>query len=187
MAVTDTQTQRVATITALVEKAQTPSFGRTALMKCLYLLQTIKGVPLDYDFQLYTYGPFDSDVLTDLGVAERLGAVKSELFQFSGGYGYELHTDQNAQEATKSAAEFLARYDRSLDEVISEFGRRPASDLEMVSTVVFVERAAQAQKKRLSLKELVKRVNDIKPHLNARAIQEEAKRLSDEGLISVSA
>ena len=44
--------------------------GRTAIMKLAYLLQTVKCLPLGYDFRLHTYGSFESDVLNDLGSAE---------------------------------------------------------------------------------------------------------------------
>src|SRR6516164_9081486 len=82
--------QRIAVVSDLVGKAPA-GFGRTALMKCLYFLQTVRHVPLGYHFRLYTYGPFDSDVLSDLSLAERFGLVESKLSQFSGGYRYELH------------------------------------------------------------------------------------------------
>ena len=35
-------------------------------MKCLNFFQTVRRVPLRYHFGLYTYGPLDSDVLSDL-------------------------------------------------------------------------------------------------------------------------
>ena len=43
--------------------------GRTALMKFVYFLKELKGVPFDYRFTLHTYGPFDSRVLDDLSYA----------------------------------------------------------------------------------------------------------------------
>jgi len=64
--------------------------GRTALMKLAFLLQTVRGVPLGYNFRLYTYGPYDGDVLDDLGQAEAMKAVESSLVAYSGGYGYEF-------------------------------------------------------------------------------------------------
>jgi hypothetical protein len=63
---------RLGVLAALV--AQAPGkLGRTALMKMAYFLQTIKGVSLGYDFRMYTYGPFDQDVLDDLSTARGLG------------------------------------------------------------------------------------------------------------------
>ena len=59
---TDLHDNRIGTIARLAEKAP-PNFGRTALMKFCYFLQSLRGVPLSYRFTLYSYGPFDSDVL----------------------------------------------------------------------------------------------------------------------------
>ena len=55
-------------------RAKSPTLGRTAIMKLCFFLQESKGVPLGYHFSLYSYGPFDSDVLSDLGTAVRLKA-----------------------------------------------------------------------------------------------------------------
>src|SRR3972149_3482778 len=68
---------RLALITALVKEM--PGLGRTAIMKLPFFLVVLRNVPLDYDLRLYTYGPFDSNVLDDLSYAESLEAVKSEL------------------------------------------------------------------------------------------------------------
>ena len=85
---TDIQSARLATIVALVEK-QHP-IGRTAVMKLCYFLQTLRNVPLRYRFTLYSYGPFDASVPSDISSAEALGGIESETFFYSGGYGYEI-------------------------------------------------------------------------------------------------
>ena len=59
-------------------------------MKLAYFLQTVKNVPLGYSFRLYTYGPYDSDVLTHLSQAEAMHAVKSKVVPNPSGYGYEF-------------------------------------------------------------------------------------------------
>jgi len=56
--------QRTALIADLVRKAPS-AFGRTALLKFLQVLQTVRRVPLGYYFGLYTYGPLNVDVLSD--------------------------------------------------------------------------------------------------------------------------
>ena len=56
--------QRTALIADLVRKAPS-AFGRTALLKFLQVLQTMRRVPLGYYFGLYTYGPLNVDVLSD--------------------------------------------------------------------------------------------------------------------------
>lgn len=49
--------------------------GRTALQKYVYLLQELFGVDCGYDFQLYTYGPFCSELLSDLESATTASVV----------------------------------------------------------------------------------------------------------------
>jgi len=79
---------RLAVLSTLVKQApQKP--GRTTLMKFAYLLQTVRGVPLGYRFELYNYGPYDSTVVSDLSQAVTLKAIKSETVYFQSGYGYE--------------------------------------------------------------------------------------------------
>ena len=65
---------RLAALVTFVESSPSQVLGRTAIVKLPYLFQELYGVSLGYDFRLYTYGPFDSDVLHDLGSAESLGA-----------------------------------------------------------------------------------------------------------------
>lgn len=186
MTAMDNWLRRVAVITALVEKAGPVTFGRTALMKCLYFLQTARGVPLDYDFSLYTYGPFDSDALGDLGLAERRGYVQSELRTFRGGQGYELHAAGGIAALGEHAAAFLDRYQDDIDWVVREFGRRSALDLEMASTLVYIDREVAEGGGLLRLDELAKNVHEMKPHLALESIAREARSLKDKGLLKAT-
>src|ERR1035441_6613129 len=115
------QTERLAVITDLCSRAPGGSFGRTALMKLCYFLQVLKGVPLGYRFTLYSYGPFDSNVLSDLGTAESLGALKSSIEYYSGGYGYRIQKAELGDMVLRRSADFLEKYRADLDWVISEF------------------------------------------------------------------
>ena len=68
------QNCRLALISTLAERTTGKPLGRTALIKLCFFLQTMRSVPLGYHFTLYSYGPFDPDVLADLNSAEALGA-----------------------------------------------------------------------------------------------------------------
>ena len=149
-------------------------------MKCLYLLQTIRGVPLGYHFRLYTYGPFDSDVLGDLSVAERLGAVESNLLQYQGGHRYELRRGGKADQIIVLGHDYLNKHRPDINWVLQSFGGRSARDLENASTLVFTDRSASH---RLTVDELVRRVHDVKPHLPTAVIEQEARNLKEQGLI----
>jgi hypothetical protein len=154
-------------------------------MKCLYFLQELEGIPLGYHFGLYTYGPFDSDVLNDLGLAERMGAVESRIFHFSGGHGYELRPADTDRLLCR-AEELVSRYKDKIDWVVGEFGSKSALDLEMASTLVYVDRSAAEEGSSISLYELARKVRNIKPHLDIGRIELEAERLKERGLLSAS-
>jgi len=174
--------QRLAIITKLVEKAPT-NFGRTALMKCLFFLKVLKGVPLPYSFSLYTYGPFDSDVLSDLQYAETLGAVRSNITYHSSGYQYEFSRGPTAEKICNRVKEFLSSHENSIEWVVETFGKRSASDLEMASTLIYVDRTLAGHNKRASIDELAKKVHSIKPHLSEENIRKEAAELEEKGLL----
>ena len=50
-----------------------PQFGKTALMKLLYLLQEAYGVSTGYRYSFYTYGPYSQEVARRPGYHETLG------------------------------------------------------------------------------------------------------------------
>jgi uncharacterized protein len=184
---------RLWVIAELAKRSQ-GGMGRMALMKLIYFVQTLRGVPLGYCFRLYTYGPFDAHVLDDLRVAEMCGAVRSKVFSYSGGYGYEIRPGDPASGATfgglsePPATGYVVdqstdEYDSALGWVIEEFGLRSALDLELASTVVYVDQAAAASQSQLSTSELAARVEDIKPRLERSRIETEAESLKAKGLL----
>jgi uncharacterized protein len=185
MPASDKLLQRIALIAHLIDKAPA-GFGRTALMKCLYFLQTVRRVPLGYHFRLYTYGPFDSDVLSDLSLAERLGLVESRLSQFSGGYRYELHGGGAPRGRFEEPHSFPDRYEEDIDWVVRLFGGRSARDLENASTLVFIDRSVAEKGDRITIGELARKVHDVKPHLAMPQIEEEARSLREQGLFAAT-
>lgn len=174
---------QVALISELVRRAPTP-LGRTALMKLTYFLKTLKGVPLSYDFRLYTYGPFDSDVLDDLKYAEVLRAVESEVtFYPTGGKGYQYRPGSHIDEVANCAKAFLSGNSKSIDWVLENFGFRSAQDLEMASTLVFIDRATRESGSRQEIPELARKVRAVKPYLSTEAIEREARDIKGKGLL----
>jgi hypothetical protein len=69
---------------------------------------------------------------------------------------------------------------------VQEFGGRSALDLEMASTLVYVARSAAEESSRISLRELVRKVCNIKPHLDVRRIEQEASSLNERELIAAT-
>ncbi len=90
-------------------------------MKYMYFLQTVRGVSLDYNFSMYSYGPFDSDVLADLSSAETLNIVEVSPVEFSGGYGYRIMAGSKSNSAKQNASQFLKGLKKDLDWLFAVF------------------------------------------------------------------
>lgn len=177
------QDARLAVITELASRTQGGYVGRTALMKFCYLLQTVRGVPLGYRFTLYSYGPFDSSVLSDLSTAENLQAVQSNLTFYPGGYGYQIRKGKSGDSILKEGAQFLENYRGDIDWVLEQFGTHGSADLELESTIVYVDREAARKAERLSADQLTQRVRDVKPHFTEDYIREKVAALGEQGLL----
>ena len=166
----------------LVTHAVPAKLGRTAIMKIAYFLQTFKDVPLDYDFRLYIYGPFDSDVLSDLGQLESLGAVKSHLVMYPSGYGYKFTPGPNLDEVQALIDNPQVAYRDAIDWAMKEFGHRNAAELELISTIVYAGREAVKQRQPIAFDELCRQVKAIKPHFDDSDILQHIRDLAFKGL-----
>jgi len=174
----DIPSARLATIVALIEKKH--PLGRTAVMKLCYFLQTLRDVPLGYRFTLYSYGPFDSSVLSDISSAEALGGIDSKTVLYPGGYGYEISPAGNSEFVKSLASDFIAKYDADLDWVIQQFGEFGSADLELLSTIVYVDHETARAEARESSDTLAKKVHEIKPHFEIPYVQGKLKYLDQQ-------
>lgn len=179
--------ERIALIPTLAGRSPQGHIGRTAVVKFLYFLQALRDVPLGYRFTLHSYGPFDSDVLADLATAEALGLVESTVVQFPGGYGYEIRPGRHTEWLQKRSAQFLKRYEPEVNWVIQEFGKLGSGDLELVSTIVYVDQEAASNDEELSLEKIAEIVKGIKPHFSSDKIMEFAVWLEGKDLLGAAA
>jgi uncharacterized protein len=173
---------RLDLLSALVARAP-GKLGRTAIMKLAYFLQTLKKVPLEYDFRLYTYGPFDSDVLYDVGQLESLRALKSELIYFPSGYGYEFTAGPKQESLLKLTENQSQKYQAEIKWVLEEFGSKTAADLELYSTIVFADQEAAHQEKSTTHAELARTVKEIKPRFTLEHILQRVQELNAKGFL----
>jgi uncharacterized protein len=58
--------------------------GRTRLQKTVYLLQRV-GLPTDYQFEMYHYGPYSEELKDDVRLASSVGALDESGRVSSGG------------------------------------------------------------------------------------------------------
>ena len=178
----DNRWLRLGVLTRLVERSPC-KLGRTAVMKLAFLLHTVKGVPLDYNFRLYTYGPFDGNVLNYLAQAETLKAVESNMVHFNGGYGYEFSPGVDRGAIMAFAGPELDTYDNEVEWALREFASKTAGDLELLATIVYADRDALRQSQRLPFVELCRQVKAIKPRFADEYILKNIASLSEMGLL----
>jgi hypothetical protein len=138
------------------------TLGRTALMKLCFFLQESRGVQLGYNFSLYSYGPFDSDVLSDLGTAVRLNVLKEGIVYYSSGTGYEYQPGSDIGSAKEIASDFLTENASHIQWAVETFGNKTAGELELLSTAFFVAKYQNPA----DIEHLINQVELIKPHFS---------------------
>jgi uncharacterized protein len=173
---------RLAVISGFVERLS-GKLGRTAVMKLTFFLQELKGAPLGYAYRLYTYGPYDAQVLSDLKVAESVGAVTSDQFEWQGGSGYALSTGQRSISLSSREKEAFGKLSEDMDWVAEEFGGLTATELELESTIYFVWKAERERCP--NAESVATAVKSIKPHHSLERIRERMGRLKDRGFITL--
>jgi hypothetical protein len=155
------------------------NLGRTSLMKLCYFLQTLRGVPLKYNFSLYSYGPFDSEILSDLQAGESMGVLQAEVEHYPGGYKYDIRPSDKSEKVKEIAKDFLAGHKKDIDWVTNVFGKRSAADLELLSTILFVEDEESINDDT----KLAERVNSVKPHFPVPQIEAQISWLRKSALL----
>ena len=179
--------QRYALIVELAVRLQKESsqFGKTKLQKLIYLLQVIYGVKCGYDFKLYTYGPFTSQVLQDLDQVQSLDGVNVNLVPTDPG-GYQIEPGKNAAPVSKMEEGFLSGHKSDLDRLIKDYGAFSAKELELRATVVFVSRDMHADGKEVTVGSLTKVVRDIKLHFPIGEVRSVVEELEAKGHVKVT-
>jgi hypothetical protein len=156
------------------------NLGRTQLMKLCYFLQACRGVPLGYRFSLYSYGPFDSDLLSDLQTAESMDVLNTKIEYYTGGYKYDIRPGEKGERAKVIADTFLSEYEEDITWVAKKFGRRLAAELELLSTIVYVNCEQGLETRR----DLIERVKLVKPHFSFEQIERQVDWLRSERLLN---
>jgi len=65
----------------------------------------------------------------------------------------------------------------------SEFGHRTASDLELLSTIVYVDQDALERRQPISSADLCRQVQEIKPRFSDVSVQQKIAFLDEKGLV----
>lgn len=181
--------ERYALITELADRLSKTKtqFGKTMLQKLVFLLQESFDLKLGYDFELYTYGPFCTQLLIDLDQVEALNGV--EVKPVTSGYGgYEIEPGTQKGLIIKKGVSLLERegISNDLDELIRHFGGLLAVDLELRATIVFVANDHKRLGQDLSIKEMARIVGEIKSKFSEKVIKDAIIELAENGYIELA-
>jgi uncharacterized protein len=172
---------RNAVLARMVSVAREQKLGRTQLMKLLYFLQTLEEVPLGYRFTLFSYGPFDQEVLSDLATATMLNTLKERTVIYPRSYGYEITPGESAAQLSAELERTNGDLAKKIDAVVENFGKYLAGELELRSTIVFVDKEFQGEGVRKTASDLAERVHGIKPHFDDTTILSRVNELKTGG------
>lgn len=170
-------------VAELAARMQGRPFGRTALQKLTYLLQELHGVDAGYDFPLYTYGPYSSELSSDLDTLTAMHGVRVVPDDRQG--GYQITPGERSASIRALAEDFLRAHDPAIADVVAGFGAMTAKELELRATCVFAHRDALRRKRPLARAELVEVVHEIKPHFPLSQIDAAVGELAARGCITL--
>lgn len=138
--------------------------GHTLLQKAVYLLQAGQGLDLGYNYRLYHYGPYCSDLWRDLNSLDDSGLIRVEGER--SGYGYRItpvNPDADSPFGCLQAEEAAA-----VDDLLELMGDKHVRQLESIATTEYVYLAKlKATGHPPSVEEVTEGVLQIKPHLGA--------------------
>jgi len=149
---------------------QRQRFGKTALQKLVYLLETVFTVPVGYQYSLYIHGPYCRELMDDLDYIDCIGGVNVTADPSIN--GYNISPGQQAGVIEGKAQEFLDKYQSQIDQLMAEFGSMRVRDLELRSTIIFVDCDALASHREMKRSDFVREINSIKPHFKWEEIEE---------------
>jgi len=146
---------RVAVIVALVRNAQT-RLGKTQVQKLVYFAQD-SGIPLNYEYEIYHYGPYSFELSHDLGSLDSLGIVN--VASEPSGYGFDISVGRFSEKF-----KLETKYQKRVDKVLEQFGLNSAAQLEVKATIHFVHSVIKSKIPAVKVKaEVVQKVLALKP------------------------
>jgi len=124
--------------------------GRTAVQKLMYFAKQM-GTPMDYQFDIYHYGPFCQEIMQDIDLLTFDGVIKDKASkpEYSNYY-----PSDNMEEILSLHEQELNHYREKIRDVVKLISLKP-DQLEMLSTLDFIYRKEKASVASGSIKERV--------------------------------
>ena len=140
-----------------------PQFGKTVLQKMVFLLQEVYHVDAGYSFGFHTFGPFSSDLLGDLDIAENSGVVVVNSGESAYGHGYVIKPGERIEDCLTDADDFLKTNNQSITKLVSAFGGKTAKELELLTTILYLNKEIRLDTDKLTRDEAISKIRELKP------------------------
>lgn len=140
----------------------------------MYFLQDLLGVPTNFAYTLYKYGPFSHELRGELGTMQADGFL--QVVPQPEPYGPKLQiTDVADRQLIERWPKTLTRYDEHLDFVARELGELGVGELERLATALWVRQAEP----KASDEHLAERIHVLKPHVSKEQAGDALRRVQN--------
>jgi uncharacterized protein YwgA len=132
--------------------------GETHIQKTTYFLQELMGVPLDFDFKIYKYGPYSfdlKDTLISMRADSMLGLIPNDP------YGATLVPGKLIEQVKNRFPKTLEQFESQITFVANKLSDKKVAELEAISTALFIQQNEEMK----SIKRLTQRLLELKPHI----------------------
>lgn len=157
-----------------------PGMGKTAVMKIIFMLQQVKGIDLGYEFSIYTYGPYTSEVLEDIDELISRGLLTSTVYHYKDYIGYQLNITSEGVKGIDHSSENL----NGLEDVLQFTNNKSAKELELYSTIIYISDLFVKNSWEGGKPSIVDKVHEIKPHFSKEDILKAYECLQEKKYIS---
>lgn len=120
------------------EKSRIP-LGRTLIQKICYFLKA-QGVPINYDFDIYQYGPYSQELYFRLSDLIADGIIDDQSAESSHS---EYVIGKTFDELVKKFSIDLKKYAPQIDELIDLFKEKGPSAMEILATIHYIKTALE--------------------------------------------
>ena len=103
---------------------------------------------------------------------------------YPSGYGYEVKTGAKAESTKECVADWLASHESDLTWAVKNFAGRSASELELLATIVYVDRELAGKPTSRPLRYLAQRVRVIKLWFLETYVLEKCQEAQQMGILS---
>ena len=161
--------ERASVLLALAEalRASGSWTSETHIQKSTYFLENLVGVPLDYDFVLYKYGPYSFDLTAEITAMQANDILSLQLQAYP--YGPTYVPGSASRLLRASYGHVAARFAAQINFVAAKLGPKPVSELEKIATASYVSREERIGDRAM-------RIRALKPYI----LPAEAERAVEE-------